>query len=390
MSSSLHRLLHSIALLILPTLLYAQSANYIEIKDGQFYMPTTHQIYSIKGMSMWYAPLKSTKEKQTISQKRLIGELDSLKSIDTNTLTILAGAELGKKEINHTKDSTSTTEITLQAFSESKTMFQGLDYCLKELHNRGMRAIVNLSPYWNLDAKFNKDYQTFARSIIKHYQNNETILSWQLCDAPYIIDKQTYHAYTQWCEEMSDSIKKEDTHHLVNAVYAPLSKDSSKEFNTFRQLTSKGNIDFYVVDLSPYKQNWVNRGNLFDGLANIYILTDELLQSYNRALQNSGKPFIIQVAYPRDGGYTGAETSTDARNEYLTYISSALNNTHSTTRALQGIVVNGWGGNVEVQNGNKQAFKNILTEYPQEKKGQYFIYITDHETTRIIRQIFSE
>ncbi len=390
MHLSLHRLQCAFATLMLPLYLYAQSANYITIKDGRFYTTSTQQFGRLKGINTWYAPLVDTKDKSIWQRKQLHSELDSLKALGTNTLHILAGGSVEEKETKKTEESPSATQIKLQPLVTDKTALKALDHCLSELHNNGMRAIVNLSPYWEMSEEFQLTYQVFVKTLLKQYSHNETILAWQLCDTPYIIDTPSYNAYTQWCEDIAKLIKEADPNHLICASYSPLSKDALKESDNFRRLSSKMFIDFYVVNLSPYNQNWVNRGNLFDGLAHVYLLTDELLQSYNRVLQHSGKPFIVQATYPRDNGYTNAASTTFARNEYFTYLSSVLSNVDTSTNALQGIVFNGWEENAQTSKESILANIDLPIDHPKDKKAHYSIFATDTTTTQLIKHIFAQ
>lgn len=341
------------------TRVLAQSS-FITVEDAAM-KDQSGELFVIKGMQMWYAPLLATKGSFE-NKERLKTELDSLKTLGVNCISVMPNVQMDSKS---------------KAFVSSKSMsdkeLQGLDYVLNELQQRGMRAIVNV----DADEKVKKWILRTNTLNNLLYKDDPTILAWQ------IIGKNSDLSDIQ---QTGTIIKDLDSKHLVTVSYMPIANAKS-DGRAFESLLSLYCVDWVTISVKPFDLSWVNEGSLIDGLGYVCLHTGERLEAYTRIADKLDKPWVVEINYPRDGMFRLPQTKTDARNAFFSYICT-LQKYAMSDNPTPGIIFDGWGGNAQ-PNADTWHFNDDPTaELSEGKKGVYSIYSTDAETKEIIKSAF--
>lgn len=107
---------------------------FITVRDGQFYRDGKPYYYI--GTNYWYGAILGSKGKYG-DRKRLIEELDFMKSKGIDNLRILAGAEGPDGEPRRV-----TPALQIAPGKYNEDLLDGLDFLLSEMEKRNMVAIL--------------------------------------------------------------------------------------------------------------------------------------------------------------------------------------------------------------------------------------------------------
>lgn len=344
--------LHSTRVLAQPSFITVEDA---ALKDQR------GELFVIKGMQMWYAPLLAT-QSSFENKERLKTELDSLQALGVNCISVMPNVQMDSKS---------------KAFVSSNNMndkeLQGLDYVLNELQQRGMRAIVNV----DTDEKVKKlILRTNALNSLL-YKDDPTILAWQIIEKGSDLSN---------IRQIGAILKELDSKHLVTVNYMPIANAKSDE-RVFESLLNLDCVDWVTISIKPLDLGWVNEGSLIDGLGFVCLHTGERLETYTRIADKLEKPWAVEISYPRDGMFRLPQTKTDARNAFFSYICT-LQKYAMSDNPTPGIIFDGWGGNAQ-PTADTWQFNDVPTaELSGAKKGVFSIYGSDTETKEIIKSAF--
>lgn len=337
--------------------------DFVAIENTSFRM-SNHERYDLKGMQMWYAPLLAQKG-EFGDRQRLITELDTLKNLGINCIAVCPE-----------KIDFETTDL------------QGMDYLLNELHKRHIKAMVLIEAKHAHNAL--KTLQLLANrvnKINKHpYKDDATILSWLFTDLPQTADDVDATALAKLCKDA----KLIDNKHLVSAQYVLHKNRMAEDEGThFQRILSIEDLDFLSVSFMPAHDGWVTESNLIDGLGNVYLRLNELIDVFNRQASRNYKPFVALCGYPRDGMFTLPGSRTDARNAFFSSVLLKWQESCNEESPFCGIVWYGWGGTArpvtEVWQDSDAHTAEQHTE--TERKGMYSIFDNDY-TIDIIKDSF--
>ena len=117
-----------------------EQSKFVTVKDGHFVKDGKPYYYV--GTNFWYGAILGS-EGQGGDRKRLIQELDYMKSIGIDNLRILVGSD-GERGV------TTKVEPTLQVQPGvyNDTILAGLDFLLQEMGKRRMVAVLYLNNSW--------------------------------------------------------------------------------------------------------------------------------------------------------------------------------------------------------------------------------------------------
>ena len=350
----------------------------------------------VYGMQMWYAPLLGSNDKRAGNKKRLKQELDSLKALGVNTISVLAGTSFVSEPI----DTTNLTYGRLVCLQEDESLLKGLDYVLNELRKRNMGAVVSITKQWN-DANVSdercKDFvQTLAKRKNSYskiaYSTDNTIVAWQICDVPNVSRMDSLQNYILWCAKQAQLLKQSGMTQPVTIVYKPIVSCEAEDERLFQSVMGEKNFDMVSVSFNPQQLGWVVVGDLYNALGKVYNKVSNLLQTYVRIAQGIDKPFVLtDCAYPRTAMFTRPATNTDSRDSFFSFLKDEVNlNTQGDYSYLKGIMFNGWGGNARPTKDVWIKPYDFTSEYPDEQKGSYAIFDNDESTLRLLRSFFSK
>lgn len=141
---------------------------------------------------------------------------------------------------------------------------------------------------------------------------------WRTKDLVAFCKKQEIWAWEVASVAMAEQVKSACPNHLVTLGSDPLLTNVQPYADA--ALFSK-HIDFLAVTLLPIEQKWVAQSNLYLGLRNAYLKTDELLQTLVQRMRLQVKPIVVAAcSYPRDKGFRLPESATVMRDSYFQFV----------------------------------------------------------------------
>lgn len=382
----------SLLLICLPLMAKANKEDMISIKGGKFYDNEVQHTFQYKAFTMWYAPLLGQKG-NTLGRERLCAELDSLKALGTNVVTLIAGLQpLQKAHRNALVPALYTTLCADDA------TLSGVDYLLAELQKRQMKAIITLDKSPSNEATHHESFKKFVTQLLQHrnrftqktYAADATIMAWNLCDAAKEWSQPDSLAiYADWVNGIVQHIRQFDNEHLITAPFIPLQVHNEQEHVGLQQWLSAVSLNYVNVTIAPLAQNWVQAGNLFGGMSRVFLHFNDMCSLYNRVLSMAGMPYVVNISFPRDAMFKRPGSPTEARDTFLGYVLSRVAQGVTDDEALQGVNICGWGGMARPsEQGEWTNNTDYSAEWPDESKGSYAIFNCDDTTLSLIKEYF--
>lgn len=141
---------------------------------------------------------------------------------------------------------------------------------------------------------------------------------WRTKDLVAFCKKQEIWAWEVASVAMAEQVKSACPNHLVTLGSDPLLTNVQPYADA--ALFSK-HIDALSVSLLPIEQKWVAQSNLYLGLRNAYLKTDELLQALVQRMRLQVKPIVVAAcSYPRDKGFRLPDSDTVMRDSYFQFV----------------------------------------------------------------------
>ena len=225
--------------------------NFVKVKDGKFYR--NDKVYTFYGTNMWYASMLGS-EGRGGDRKRLVEELDYLKSIGVDNIRIMAGAD-GKECIRHKVE----PSLQLAPGVYNDTILAGLDFVLAEMGKRDMVAVIYLNNAWEWSGGYGyyleqagmgvapdpaDGYMEYVHHVAnfannekahklfydhvkymltrtnrytgKAYKDDPAIMSWQVCNEPRAFATSSLPGFKKWLSETTALIRSLDPNHLIS------------------------------------------------------------------------------------------------------------------------------------------------------------------------------
>lgn len=285
-------------------LLHAQPLCSVVIKDAHFVEKKSEKSYYFIGANLGNLTLLDALEKSN-GAKSIAHAITSLKERGVNNVSISLD--------------------NLGSISTASKDWNILDKLLQHLRKEGMCATIGIPIN---SSKVSDNYESTIRYLIKRYRvsdskNNslgKSIITWKLFpDSSY----ESMRISMDNVNQIASLIKSIDEEHLITvSAYIPV---NSREEQTLQNIMELEDVDFVSIIADPYEMGWITASNFYNGLARVYVRTDEGLEICNRVAQRIGKPYILSdVCYPRDAMARMEGTLSDARDSYFSYIFSKL------------------------------------------------------------------
>lgn len=344
---------------------------------------------AVKAVNLWYAPLLAA-DAAPNCRARLAAELDSLQALGVNAVQVLAGTEFSART-----DTSLTRGVEFNTLVAKERALRALDFTLGELAKRRMQAIVCLAREMPADAEGQTRYERFVRKLLSRKSSldgtplaqSPAVLAWLTSDCPHTANADTLLLCADWALRQAQLIRACGAEQTVALPYVPLGREGGDEQLLSRCFQS-GSVGAVCVMLSPCALGWVGKGELVSGMAQVYLRSEQLIATCNRIALQAGKPLLLmRVEYPRSGGFTHPGAGTQARDTFLGFVASQLQQAADDHQPLCGAIVNGWGGGISQQGDEWRNPNDFSAEYPDERKGAFSIFATDRSTLDILRQL---
>jgi mannan endo-1,4-beta-mannosidase len=343
--------------------------------------------YYFLGANFWYATYLGASS-ELGDRKRLIRELDHLKSIGVTNLRIL-----GASEASYVKNMLSPA-IQVKPYEYNQNLLEGLDFLLSEMQKRNMKAVIflnnnwewsgGMSQYnaWSVDSSNyippypNKNYDDFMNYSNSFYRNENAkriyfsflyslitrknkysgyyyyedpaIMSWQLSNEPRPGNGKEgakwLDEYYRWINVSAKFIHQVDPNHLVSSGSEGLagSLDSTEVFKTAH---ASKYIDYLTFHLWPYDWGWYNPNNADSTYPVTEMKAVAYIDKHLQIARELRKPVVMEeFGLPRDSSLTKIGTPTTVKDKFFEKILSLVLDSVSNGAPIAGANFWFWGG----------------------------------------------
>ena len=397
----------------------AETASPFVQRQGTAFVVDGHD-YRFVGTNFWYGAILGS-EGQGGDRERLCRELDKLHELGLDNLRILVGSD-GERGV------TTKVEPTLQEKPGvyNDTILAGLDFLLKEMNARKMKAVLYLNNAWEWSggygfyleqagegptprpneagyhaymthvARFAQNkkaqqlFMQYVRDIVGRtnrytnvaYTDDPTIMAWQIGNEPRAFSNESKEGFVQWLSEASALIRSLDGNHLISIGSEGI-WGCEGDTALYERVSADENIDYLNAHIWPYNWSWAKEDSLKENIQRACDNSGDYLKEHVRIARKLQKPLVIEeFGYPRDGFLFDCATPTSARDEYYDYIfSMAMGD--STVR---GCNFWGWGGEARPVHEQWQVGDPYCGDPAQEAQGLNSVFDCDSTTLQVIRK----
>ncbi|MCI1779114.1 MAG: cellulase family glycosylhydrolase [Bacteroidales bacterium] len=397
---------------------------FVRVSGGHFIVDG--KPYYFTGTNFWYGPILASVGEGG-NRKRLARELDTLKSIGITNLRVLAGADGPRGMPTVIRP---TLQVKPGVYND--TLLDGLDYFMKEISERGMRAVIYLNNAWEWSGGFGdylhwsgkplapipefdgyKAYMDFVsqfvlcdsaqalflrhvRNIITRtnrytgikYTDDPAIFSWQICNEPRSFTQKGKPALAEWLSETAAYIKHLDGNHMVSTGNEGLA-GCEGDMALCEKINSDKNIDYMTFHLWPYNWGWVSKDSIKEGAEIAITKAMKYINEHLAVCCRADKPGVLEeFGYPRDGFEFSIGSQVSARDSFYKAVFDYIESNKKDGGYFAGCNFWAWGGFAKPS--DKHTYWMLGDDYcgdpPQEQQGLNSVFISDSSTIRIIKK----
>ena len=374
--------------------------------------------YRFVGTNFWYGAMLAS-EGQGGDRARLCRELDKLHALGLDNLRILVGSD-GERGI------TTKVEPTLQVAPGvyNDTILAGLDFLLKEMDARGMKAVLYLNNSWewsggygfyleqagagrqprpdevgyqafmramsqfSLNEKAQELFYDYVRFIVtrtnrytnRQYVDDPAIMAWQIGNEPRAFSNDAKQPFAKWLSKTSALIRSLDKNHLISIGSEGI-WGCEMDPELYETICADPNIDYMNAHIWPYNWSWAKRDSLQENIHRACSNSGQYLQDHVAIARKLDKPLVIEeFGYPRDSFAYAPASPTTARDKYYDYIFSMA----MSDSIVKGCNFWGWGGEARPQHDQWLVGDPYCGDPAQEAQGLNSVFDCDSTTIATI------
>jgi mannan endo-1,4-beta-mannosidase len=387
------------------------------------------QPYYFVGTNFWYGAYLGM-EGEAGDRERLVKELDLLKDLGVDNLRILAASE-GARHKNALKPAFQESPGQL-----SDSLMIGLDFLLDEMAKRDMRAVVFLNNFWEWSGGMNmysewygdgpatnpsetNDWTAFMNHSAKFYKNEEaqlgfrdyitkviqrvnsisgiaynedpTIMSWQLANEPRPGDREYGHenvdAWVDWTHQTAAYIKSIAPKQLVSSGNEG-TKGSLESMEYFMRAHDTPHIDYLTFHMWAKNWGWYKADNPEATFPSTLDSAKKYIDDHVVAARQLNKPITMEeFGMGRDGESFDPKQSTRFRDQYLSTVFKQIEEGMASGSPLVGTNFWAWGGFGKASSSDYQWRPGdpFTGDPPQEPQGLNSVFAADSTTLQVIR-----
>ena len=354
MRSFIHRAFCLLLLLGLSWGARAQ-AGFVRVQGHQFVLDG--QPYRYVGANYWYGGVLATQGKA--GEKRLKKELDFLRKQGVTNLRVMVGAE-GIMTSAYPYRVAESLQPRQGQFDD--TLLRGLDYLLRELDRRQMKAVLHFTNTWEWSGGLSEylawngygrgslpkdpDYswdkyrayiaqfydcqpcQTALDAYIRHvlartnsltgrkYVDEPAIMAWEIINEPRPMEPAATPAFLAWMSRTAALIKSLDSQHLLTTgSEGKIATDNN--LDTWRQLHADPHIDYTTIHMWPKNWGWFQDTAIARDFRQVISRTTAYVREHEAAALALNKPLVIEeFGLPRNQQSFAIDSSPSLRDAY--------------------------------------------------------------------------
>ena len=404
---------------ILCSCLCLAQRNYVKVVNGRFSL--NGKPYYYIGTNFWYGSILGSTGRGG-NRVRLVKELNRLHSLGLNNLRVMVGSD-GEQNPSKVEP---VLQIAPGVYND--TILAGLDYLLKEMNKRGMKAVLYLNNSWEWTGGYSQylewagegkapvpaidgwpkymDYvkkyayndsahamfNRYVRFIISRtnrythckYIDDPAIMSWQIGNEPRAFSDEGKAPFAGWMRQVSALIKNLDKHHLVTSG-SEGKHGCEEDINLFEQIHADPNIDYLCAHIWPYNWEWIDKTTVEKNEKLAEKNTGYYIKEHLVVAKKLNKPLVIEeFGYPRNDFNLSVNSVVTARDAYYKYMFDAVLNNSKSQGFLAGCNFWGWGGFASPKNKYWHEWDDYCGDPAQEEQGLNSVFATDASTVKII------
>ncbi len=400
----------------------AGGSHFVERDGGRLVL--CGQPYFYCGVNYWYGPSLASRGPEG-DRARLLRELDNLVSLGVTNLRIMAGSEGPDTEPWRMVPSLQPGPGVYNS-----DVLDGLDFLLTAMRDRGLRAVMCLTNFWQWSGGMaqyvswngggpipypapepggdwneyqdyasdfysneaaNDDYREFILFIIQRvnpytgiaYRDDPAIMSWELANEPRGFHNNV-EAFNLWIDGTAAYIKSIDQNHLVTTGSegdTPLPSWNGLDFTANHD---GHDIDYTTVHIWPQNWGWYDPAYPGGTFGAAIKSAREYFDGHAAAAAALGKPMILEeFGLARDGNSYDPAAATALRDSFLAAMFDEVYMSASGGGPAAGDNVWAWAGEgrpIEPYGGYWNPGDPWIGDPPHERQGWYSMYDADSST----------
>ena len=374
--------------------------------------------YRFVGTNFWYGAILGS-EGQGGDRARLCRELDKLHELGLDNLRILVGSD-GKRGV------TTKVEPTLQEAPGvyNDTILAGLDFLLKEMGERDMKAVLYLNNSWEWSGGYgyyleqaegvpmprpddvgypafmeamsqyasneraHELFYQYVRDIVGRtnrytnvaYADDPAIMSWQIGNEPRAFSEEAKAPFARCLAEASALIRSLDKRHLISIGSEGI-WGCEMDAGLYEQICADPNIDYMNAHVWPLNWSWVSKDSLTENVERACQNTADYIRQHTVIADRLQKPLVIEeFGYPRDGFVFAPDSPTTGRDRYYHFVFSLI----KSEPMVCGCNFWGWGGEARPAHEQWQVGDDYCGDPAQEQQGLNSVFDCDSTTLKVI------
>jgi len=379
--------------------------------------------YYFIGTNYWYGAIIASSGKYG-DRKRLLHELDFMKSHGITNLRIQAGAEGPDDEPFRV-----TPSLQVAPGKYNSEVLDGLDFLLAEMGKRGQKAILFLNNSWDWSGGFAQylnwngygnipypmmkpnswpQFMTFAGQFLncdnckkqfydhikfiltrtnryngKKYTEDPAVMTWEIGNEPRAFSSENIPVLELYINETATLIRSIDKNHLITTgTEGQWGCENSIE--VFERIHAQPDIDYLTMHIWPKNWSWLDVKNIPGTLEKSIVNTNKYMYDHFAVARELGKPIVLEeFGLPRDfHGYLPAEKTT-CRDQYYENAFEQVVDHCKRNDVLAGCNFWGFAGEGRPKHEFWVKGDEYLGDPPNEEQGLNSVFSTDSTITII-------
>lgn len=398
-----------------------QEGSYVRAEAGRFVLDG--QPFYFIGTNFWYGPILASQGAGG-DRERLCRELDALEACGVRNLRVLAGAD-GAPGV------ASKVEPTLQRApgDYDDALLDGLDFFMRELGRRGMKAVLYLNNSWEWSGGYGQylawagagdapaptvagypAYMEFVSQFVRNerarelfaehvrfmvgrtnrytrrkYAEDPAIFAWQIGNEPRAFAEESKEAFAEWIGATARLIRELDPNHMISTGSEGI-WGCENDAALAERIHAFDEIDYIDLHIWPYNWSWVTAEGMAGELEHALEETQRYVDAHLAIAGRLGKPAVIEeFGFPRDGMRYDRGTATALRDTYYKYIFDLVVSSKAQGGLLAGCNFWGWGGEARPAHEIWQPGDPYTGDPAQEPQGLNSVF-DDDTTVALIRE----
>lgn len=404
-----------------------KNIEFVRVENGKFMLGNSPYFYM--GANYWYAA--NLGAPKTGNRKRLVRELDKLKTLGVRNFRIQIASE-GGSEIKYGVNPSLQPQLGI--FNED--IFRGIDFLLAELEERQMHVVLVLNNYWPWtggmakylqwngggeipypsaakpgswgkymkytdvfyqDSASLKSFRNTIRKIIgrtntitgRKYKDEPAIMAWQLANEPRggsSVEQRM--AFVNWIGETADFIKTIDTNHLVTTG-SEGKVGHHKLMEDYEKANAFSSIDYLCVHMWPQNWGWFDPAHPTTTYTETIAKANNYIEEHLVIARKLKKPVVIEeFGLARDEAKFGNDAPSVWREKFYQWMFKRVYEMAAAGEPIAGTNFWGWSGEgrPRVAGAMWQTGDPLIGDPPHEAQGWYAVYDTDSAMMNIIRK----